>query len=97
MVWLPEKSAQKILLTFFPFIFHKKTKLNSLQKHRNKNTLTTNKHPSLNASNIEYFGIFPSKWKRKRGRVWISLNYPLTNFKNGTPKNHLDVVLLIGS
>ena len=54
MVWLPEKSTQKNLPTFFPVIFYEKTKLNSLQKLRNKNTFKANKHSSLNASNIEY-------------------------------------------
>ena len=67
-----------------------------VQKLRNKNTLKAHKNSFLNASNIEYCRIFPSKWGRKGGRVWISLNHPLT-LKNGAPINNLDVVLLNGS
>ena len=48
-----------------------------------QNTFKVHKYYSLNASNIEYFGIFASKRRRNgAGRsVWISLNHSLTNFK----------------
>ena len=78
VVWLPEKSTQKNLPAFFPVIFYEKTKLNSLQKLRKINTFKAHKHSSLNASNIEYFGTFVSKWRR--ARVWISLHYLHSNF-----------------
>ena len=72
-VQLTEKGAQKILPTFFLFILYGKTKLNSLQKLRNKITFKAHKQSSLNPSNFDYFGIFTSKWEEGSG--------PLTDFK----------------
>ena len=97
VVWLPEKSTQKNLPTFFPVIFYEKTKLNSLQKLRKINTFKAHKHSSLNASNIEYFGTFVSKWRRKGRECGYRYIIYTVTLKNGTPKKHLDVVLLNGS
>ena len=49
----PKKAPKEILPTFFPCIFSRKTKWNSLQILRNKNyTIKVDKRYSLNTTNI---------------------------------------------
>ena len=58
MVWAQEK----ILQTFFPYIFYGKTKRNSPQTRENKILCKIQKCPSLNASSIKNFGALPPEW-----------------------------------
>ena len=57
-VWVLKKCDQKVLVTFFLYIFHVKTKLNIVYEYLKtilKNIFKRHKYPSANALNIKYF------------------------------------------
>ena len=81
----PNKCAQKVPVILFPCIFHMKTKWNIVYKYLKTKIFSrdTNILPQMHwTSNI--FGHSATTI----GGFWISLNYPILNFKKTVcPKN----------
>ena len=85
MVWAPKKCTPKVLMTFFLYIFHVKTKWNIVYEYLKTKIFSrdTKALPQMHwTSNI--FGYSATII----GGFWVSLNYPIVNFKKKLcPKN----------
>ena len=80
-----KNAPKKVIVTLLPYIYHTKTKWNIVYEYLKTKIFSrdTNILPQMNwTSNI--FG----QSAKNIGGFWVSLNYPILNFKNtACPKN----------
>ena len=81
----PKNGPKEFLVTLFPYIFHVKAKLNIVYKYLKRKIFARdiNVVPQMHWTSNVF-----ATWPTTTGGFWVSLNYPIHNFKKTVcPKN----------